>query len=170
MKNLKKVCMLFIALALMGCSKDENNDNPADNAQFTAAINGGTFTDYSAKLGFYNAEKGIGENTLVISITDENNNIIRIFLNGTGGLGNGTIKKIGNVDSNNFSTNVTIRDQAAQVTYSSTSGSITITDSRANPADSGYHLISASFNVTTSTNTGTDVTMTGTLSNMEYLN
>ncbi|MEZ4793445.1 MAG: hypothetical protein R2783_08310 [Gelidibacter sp.] len=171
MKHFKTLCLVFFAFVLISCGKDDDSvDNPADNAQFNATINGGTFSNYSSTLGFYIAQPGISENTLSINVTDSNNNVINMFMNSTNGLGNGTIKEIGDVDTNGFSTTVAIRDQVAQITYTSISGSITITDSRVNPADSEYRLISGSFDIVASINTGTQVTMTGTFSNLQYSN
>lgn len=166
------ILLLLVSLVFFtfSCSKDEGSDeNPAENAEFNATINGGIFTNYSATLGFYSAEHAVGQNTLTINVTDANNNIVRLFMNDTDGLGSGTVKQINNADSNGFVTNLIFRDQEAQVTYSSISGSITISENIENPSNSEYRLISGSFNVITSTNTGTELTVNGTFSNMEYL-
>ncbi|MEZ4801197.1 MAG: hypothetical protein R2797_00385 [Gelidibacter sp.] len=165
--------ILLVAFSLFlftfSCSKDDNkDDDQTAEPEFSASINGGTFSDYHATLGFYNATSGASANSLNITITDSNNNIINIFLNGTGGLNSGVIKEMNNVDSEGFVTNLVIRDQAAQVTYTSTSGSITISENREGPSDSGYRYISGDINVTTSTNTGTEVTITGSFTDFKY--
>nr|WP_321234199.1 hypothetical protein [uncultured Psychroserpens sp.] len=171
MKCIKPFAVLFLFLLITSsCSEDDNNNNPADNAQFTATLDGGSFNNYSATLGFYNAELGITNNTLNINVTDANNNVINMFMNSTGGLGSGVIKQIGDVDSENFSTTVVIRDQEAQITYSSISGSITITENRVNPSDDEYNIISGTFNITASINTGAEVIMTGSFSDLQYFN
>ena len=166
------ILLLLVSFVIFtfSCSKDEENDeDPADNAAFNATINGGIFTNYNATLGFYSADQGIGQNNLTINVTDANNNIVRLFMNETDGLGSGTVKQINNADSNGFVTNLIFRDQEAQVTYSSISGSITISENIENPSNSEFRLISGSFNVITSTNTGTEVSVDGTFSNMVYL-
>jgi len=166
MKNLKSISLLLLTVLLLACSKDDDSSNGAPEAAFTAAINGGSFSNYTANLGFYDASSTQG--TLTISITDDNNNIIRIFVNSTGGLSGGVVKQVGDVDSNGFGTNVTIRDQAAQITYSSIDGSVTISRNVANPDDEQQRLVSGSFNITASTNTGTTVTMTGSYENIAF--
>jgi hypothetical protein len=167
MKTIKKISILFIALVTISCSSEDDVKNPADNPEFNATLNGGPFTDYQATLGYAYAEKGISGNTLIINVTDSNNNTIRLFLNSTGGLGNGVTKTIGTMDSDGFITTVTIRDQASQITYSSKSGSITILENKENPADDQYRVVSGNFNVITASG-ATDVTISGTFKNIEF--
>ena len=171
MKHLKILTLLFISVVIMSCSKsDSEEENPADNATFNVSINGSSFNNYNATLGFYVAEIGISGNSLGINVTDSNNNVINLFLNASGGLASGTTKQIGDVDADNFATSAVIRDQVAQVTYYGSSGSITITKSIENPSDSDYRLISGTFNITAPGNNSTTVTMTGSFSDFEYSN
>lgn len=167
MKNLKAICLLFVFLVVLSCSKNDDSDSgEAVTPTFTATITGGSFGNYSSTLGFHSSNSSDG--TLTIAITDANNHIIRIFLNATGGLSNGVVKQIGDVDSNGFATTVTIRDQDAQITYNSTSGSISISGNREHPDESGRRLISGNFTITASTNTGEEVMMTGNFTNIDY--
>ena len=166
MRHLKSIGILCLSLLILSCSKDDDSSGDALEAIFTAAINGGSFNNYTAKLGFYDASSSQG--TLTISVTDDSNNVIRIFVNSTGGLSGGVIKQVGDVDSNGFGTNVTIRDQAAQITYSSIDGSITIARNIENPDNEQQRLVSGSFNITASTNTGDTVTMTGSYENIAF--
>ena len=166
MRHLKSIGILCLTLLTLSCSKDDDSNSDAPEAAFTAAINGGSFSNYTANLGFYDASSSQG--TLTISITDDNNNIIRIFVNSTGGLSGGVVKQVGDVDSNGFGTNVTIRDQAAQITYSSIDGSVTISHNVAHPDNDIQRLVSGSFNITATTNTGDTVTMTGNYENIAF--
>lgn len=168
MKTLKTLCVLFLSVLIFSCSKkdDDGGGGSAGEPEFNATINGGSFgNNYSAKLGYYSTTT---TNGITIAVTDENQNIIRIFLNETGGFDT-VIKEIGNVDDNGFVTNVIIRDQTAMITYNSTEGSITITENKANPEVEGGRVISGNFSVTASINTGDTVTMTGNFKNIAYL-
>ena len=78
------------------------------------------------------------------------------------------IKEIGNVDGNGFVTNVILRDQQAMITYNSTEGRIVINENKANPEMEDGRLISGTFDVKASINTGETVTMTGTFKNIAY--
>lgn len=166
MKNLKTLAILFVAFLVFSCSKDDNGSDSNVEASFTATIDGGTFTNYSAMLGFYDLQSTDG--TLTISVTDSNNNVIRIFMNSTGGLSAGVVKQVGDIDGNGFGTAVAIRDQGAQITYNSISGSIRITENVAHPDDSGRRLVSGNFNIVANNNTSADVTMTGSYSNLDF--
>jgi hypothetical protein len=170
MKNLKILSFLFISIVMMSCSKDDNKDNPADNAEFNAIINGGTFSNYSSTLGFYHAEIGISGNSLRIDVTDANNNTINLFINSTGGLDGPVIKEVGNMDTDGFITSANIRDQASMLTYSAISGTITIGTNKENPSDSDYRLITGEFNITANNSTTGEITMIGSFKNLEYAN
>ena len=166
MKTLKTLCILFLSVAIVSCSKkDDDGGGGAPEAAFNATINGGTFgSNYSSKLGFYSTTT---TNGITIAITDQNQNIIRMFLNETGGFDT-VIKEIGNVDDNGFVTNVIIRDQEAMITYNSSEGQIVITENKSNPENEGGRLISGNFDITAVVNTGETVTMTGTFKNIAY--
>ncbi|MCH2490710.1 MAG: hypothetical protein MK211_11230 [Flavobacteriales bacterium] len=167
MKNLKTLSfLLFLSVLILSCSKNDDDDGSAGGeAEFTAMIDGGTFNNYTSELGSYSATS---TNGLTIAVTDSNLNIVRLFMNATGGFSTGVVKEIGNVDGNGFATTVIIRDQDAQITYNASSGSITITSLRNGDGDN-FKLINGNFNVTATTNTGETVTMTGNFKNIEYL-
>ncbi len=165
MKNLRIFTLLLFSVLLHSCSGDDDSGVGDPAPTFNATINGGDFNNYSAEPGSISATSTVG---LTITVTDSNNNVIRIFLNSTGGFNSGVTKEIGNVDSDGFATNVTIRDQEAAITYTSNAGSISITGNSESPEDSNFRLISGNFDITASDNTGTTVTMTGNFSNIIY--
>lgn len=168
MKTLKTLCILFLATLVLSCSKKDDDGDGGDGAppaEFKATLNGGSFgSNYIAELGNYSTDS---TNGITISVTDSNLNIIRIFMNETGGFDT-VIKEIGNVDGNGFVTNVIIRDQQAMITYNSTEGRIVINENKSNPEMEGGRLISGTFDVIASINTGETVTMTGTFKNIAY--
>ncbi len=169
MKTLKTICILFLSVLIISCSKKDDGDDGGGSAgepEFNATINGGSFgSNYNVELGSYAADSNNG---VTIAVTDSNLNIIRVFMNMTGGFGSGILKEIGNVDDNGFVTNVIIRDQAAMITYNSTTGNIGITEDKENPENEGGRLISGNFTVTATINTGESVTMTGSFKNIAY--
>lgn len=166
MKTLKTLCIFFLSVAIISCSKkDDDGGGGAPEAEFKATINGGSFgSNYIAELGNYSTDK---TNGVTINVTDSNSNIVRIFMNETGGFDT-VIKEIGNVDGNGFVTNVILRDQQAMITYNSTEGRIVINENKANPEMEDGRLISGTFDVKASINTGETVTMTGTFKNIAY--
>ncbi len=166
MKTLKKLSILFLSVLIISCSgNDDDGGGSAPEAEFNASINGGSFgSNYSSRLGFYSTTT---TNGVTIAITDQNQNIIRMFLNETGGFDT-VIKEIGNVDDNGFVTNVIIRDQDAMITYNSSEGQIVIKENKSNPEVEGGRLISGDFNVTAVINTGETIIMTGTFKNIAY--
>ncbi len=169
MSTFKTLCFLLFSVALLSCNKDDESDSSGTDpeAAFNATINGGNFSNYISTLGFYDASSSDG--TLSISVTDSNNNVVRLFMNSTGGLNSGVVKEINNTDPNNFVTQVVIRDQTAMVTYTSISGNITILENRQSAEDSNYRLVTGNFIITASTSTGTNITMTGNFDNIKYL-
>ncbi len=178
MKNLHLTCLLFLSIFVLSCSSDDDNgsnENQIENqaeAQdpgFEAAINGGTFSNYSFILGAYLITPGNNGNTISIDAVDTQGNAINLFLNGTDGFGNDTVKQIGNIDSDNFMTNVVIRDLQSPVTYFSSTGNITITSNRQHPTKSDIRLISGNYNITASTIDGLNTTvLTGTFTELEF--
>lgn len=168
MKNLKTICILFLSVLIISCSKkDEDGGGSAPPAEFNATINGGGFgSNYESRLGFSsNDYTDIG---LTLAITDANSNVVRFFLNQTGGYGSGITKIVGDVASNGFVTGVIIRDQNAQVTYNSSEGEINITENRENPETESGRLISGNFTITANSGVGPTVTMTGNFKNFAY--
>ncbi len=90
-------------------------------------------------------------------------------MNSTNGFSVNATKEIANVDSNNFRTFVLIRQQSPQLSYNSTSGSVTITGNVVNSANSNQRLISGRFNnISASTSSGDITTLTGTFTNLAY--
>ncbi|MEO8933748.1 MAG: hypothetical protein ABI295_05525 [Xanthomarina sp.] len=175
MKNLHIITLFILSIITLSCSKNDDNNNndnsPAQQAAFQAEINGGTFSNYSFTIGYYEITKGTFGNTLSIDISDSNGELVTLFLNGTGGFSSGTVKEMGNNDSNNFRTYVLIRQQQPQLSYYSSSGSVTITNNREHPTESGYRLISGHFNVVASTADGNKTTsMSGTFTDLKYVN
>lgn len=171
MKNLRLIFILALSVLITSCDKDDDNNNtPLEGTSFQATINGGSFSNYSFNSSVYNVTKGNNGNTMQIDIADANGEQLTLFLNGTNGFANGTIKVMGNMDSNNFTTYSLFRQQSPQTSYFSSSGNVTITDNRAHPTESGKRLISGDFNITTSPiEDDSELTMTGSFSELEYL-
>lgn len=163
--------ILFLSMLAFSCSKDDNNDNtPAGDSAFQAALNGGTYSNYEFKMGVYEITKA--NNTLSIDIGDTNGTMVNLFLNGTDGFGAGTVKQMQNVASDNFTTNAVIRqpNQPQQITYFSSAGNVTITGNRENPEKSGHRLISGTFDITAGTIDGTNVTtLKGLFTELDYV-
>ncbi|MCX7547017.1 hypothetical protein OS188_03525 [Xanthomarina sp. F1114] len=174
MKNLRIFTILFLSVIALSCSSDDdntNNDNnpPAQDPGFQAQINGGTFSDYNFTVGVYEITKGTNGNTLSIDIADSNGEMVTLFLNGTGGFSSGTVKEMGNIDSNNFTNYILIRQQQPMVSYYSSSGSVTITNNREHPTNPGHRLISGEFSTIASSVDGNYTTsMTGSFTELEY--
>jgi len=172
MKILKTLCILFLSVVIISCSKKDDGDGggggSAPEAEFSATINGGGFgNNYAARLGFYSSDYS-DDNGLTLSVTDENTNIIRIFLNQTGGFGSGITKVVGDVATNGFITSVVIRDQDAQVTYNASEGEINILENSENPEIENGRLISGNFTITATSGVGPTITMTGNFKNFAY--
>jgi len=168
MKNLKTICILFFSVLMLSCSKkDDGGGDSAPEAEFSATINGGGFgNNYTSRLGFYSSD--YSDNGLTLAITDESTNIVRIFLNQTGGFGSGITKIVGDVATNGFVTGVIIRDQTNQVTYDASEGEINILENRENPENEDGRLISGNFTITATSGAGPTVTMTGNFKNFAY--
>ncbi|HBC04785.1 MAG: hypothetical protein CL528_12290 [Aequorivita sp.] len=169
MKTLKTISILFLSLVIISCSKkdDDNGGGSAPEAEFSATINGGGFgSNYSSRLGFYSSD--YSGNGLTLAVTDENTNIIRIFLNNTGGFGSGITKIINDVATNGFVTSVVIRDQANQVTYNASEGEINILENRQNPENEDGRLISGNFTITATSGSGPSITMNGNFKHFAY--
>lgn len=173
MKNLRIFTLLFLSIIMLSCSSndDNNTDNPpAQEAGFQATINGGTFSDYNFIVGIYEITKGTNGNTLNIDIADSNGEMVTLFLNGTGGFGSGTVKEMGNIDSNNFTNYILIRQQQPQISYYSSSGNVTITNNREHPTNPGHRLISGEFSITASSVDGNHTTsMSGSFTELDYV-
>lgn len=169
MKNLHFISILLLSIVVLSCNKDDNNDSPpAGESGFQATINGGTYSNYAVILGVYQITRGNNGNTLSIDIGDVNGNMINLFLNGTGGFGNGVIKQMGTIDSDNYTTNSVIR-QPGEDTYFSSGGTVKITTNREHPTVSGHRLISGTFDITARTIDGTNTTsMSGSFTELKY--
>lgn len=169
MKNFKTICILLLSLVIISCSKkDDDGGGSAPEAEFSATINGGGFgSNYASRLGFYSTDYS-NDNGLTLAITDENTNIVRIFLNQTGGFGSGITKIVGDMAPNGFVTNVIIRDQTNQVTYDSSEGEINILENVENPESEDGRLISGNFTITATSGVGPSITMTGNFKNFAY--
>ncbi len=170
MKTLKTICILLISVLIISCSKKDDDDGggSAPEAEFNATLNGGGFgSNYASRLGFYSSDYS-NDNGLTLAVTDANTNVVRIFLNNTGGFGSGITKIVGDVATNGFITNVIIRDQTNQVTYSSSDGEINITDNKENPESEDGRLISGNFNITATSGVGPTITLIGSFTNFAY--
>lgn len=170
MKNLKTLCILLLSVLIISCSKKDDGDGggSAPEAEFNATINGGGFgNNYASRLGFYSGDYS-NDSGLTLAVTDANTNIVRIFLNQTGGFGSGITKVIGDVGPNGLVTNIIIRDQTNQVTYNSSDGEINITENKENPESESGRLISGNFTITATSGAGPTITMTGSFKNFAY--
>lgn len=172
MKNLHVIYLLFLSMSILSCSSDDTTvDKPTEGPGFQATLNGGTFSNYGFKLGVYEAKKGANGNTLSINTADSNGKAINLFLNNTDGFKSGTVKQIGNVDSDNFVTHAVIRDVQPSVSYYSKNGTIKITNSRKHPSNAQLHLISGEFNIVASSADGTNTTtIKGSFNELAYTN
>nr|WP_321232476.1 hypothetical protein [uncultured Psychroserpens sp.] len=170
MKNLQFIFILALSIMMLSCDKDDSNDNPPlEGTEFQATINGGTFSNYSFIIGVYEITKGTNGNTLSIDIGDVNGEQITLFLNGTDGFNSGTVKQMGNIDSNNFVTYALIRQQEPEISYFSSVGTVTITKNIAHPSEVGRRLISGSFNITAaSIDDSNELSLTGSFTELEY--
>lgn len=170
MKNLRITLILLLVTVTLSCNKDDeqNEISAAQTPEFTATINGGGFTNYAFDLGVYAITKGTGSNTLSIDIADTSGVNVNLFLNGTDGFETGTIKQMGNVDSNSYTTNSIIRNTQG-VTYFSSSGRVSITNNRAHPTESGARLLSGTFIITATTiDGGNSTNLIGSFSELKY--
>lgn len=154
----------------MSCSSDDVKNDPSEGPEFHATINGAPFSNYHFQLGFYDVVKGTNGNTLKFSIADKNGKQMTLFLNSSGGFKTGTVKQMGDVDSDKFRTYIEIKDNQPSVQYFSQSGTLKITNNREHPSNSQKSLISGEFNVVASTIDGTNsITMKGSFNDLEFL-
>ncbi|SRX54874.1 hypothetical protein [Aequorivita sp. CIP111184] len=165
MKTLKTLSILFFSLLILSCSKDDGDDEGSTDpeAEFTATINGGPYNNFVAKLGSYSSDSTYG---LTIAVVDENGNTIRLFMNNTGGFSSGVTKEVGDVDGDGFQTSALFRDQATQIIYTANSGSLNIEKNNESNADPDNRVVSGTFNVTATINSGVTVTINGNFKNM----
>lgn len=166
MKHLKIITVVFMSMLVLSCSGDDDSGGGGDSdpvVQFSATINGSGYTNYLATLGSVTADGDVG---LTIVLTDSNNNIVRIFMNNTGGFNSGVVKKIGNVDGDGFGTNALFRDQGTQITYNSSVGSITIFENVQSNIDPSNRLVTGNFDIIANVNTGETITIIGTFENI----
>ncbi|MBU2927854.1 hypothetical protein [Winogradskyella psychrotolerans] len=173
MKHLHLLQIFVLALFMMSCSDDDNDSTQPlnDNPGMAATINGGTFNDYTFTDGTYNISLGTNGNTMSIDIADLSGNQVTLFLNGTGDFDSGTVKTMGDIDSNNFITYALIRQASPQNSYYSSSGNVTITSNRAHPTETGIRLISGDFDITASTlDDANTTTLIGSFTELEYEN
>lgn len=175
MKNLRLLQFLVFLTFMVSCDKDDNNDSiepplPKDPG-IAANINGGSYNDYTFIDTIYQITLGANGTTMRIDSGDINGDQITLFLNGTGGFDSGTVKNMGDIDSNNFTNYVNIRQlSSTQISYYSTSGNVTIIENRSHPTDAGTRLISGTFNITADSTTDDYTTvMTGTFTELEYV-
>lgn len=165
MKTLKILCILFFSLLINSCSNNSDDGGSAPEASFTGIINGGPFENYTATLGSYSTDSSLGLN---LAILDANGNTIRLFMNKTGGLAEGTIKVMGNIDDEGFVTNALVHHPDSQTTFNASEGNITISENRATPGEEYSNIISGNFTLLLNNNNGTSITLNGTFNNFEY--
>ena len=171
MKNLH-LFLTVLALFIFSCSSDNENSSstlPISESQgINASINGGSFNNYNFSDSIYQVTKG-ANNTISIDASDTNGNQITLFLNSTGGFSSGTIKDMGDIDSNNFVTYILLRQGNPEVSYFSSTGTVTITKNRAHPTDSGLQLLSGTFEITANPiNDPTTITIAGSFVELEF--
>ena len=171
MKILHLLKVFVLALCIASCSDDDNDSSPPlhDNPGMVATINGGTFNDYNFTDGTYLVSSGTNGNTMKIDIADTSGNQVTLFLNGTGGFSSGTVKQMGNMDSDNFVTYSLIRQSNPQLSYFSASGNVTITENRTHPTETGIKIISGTFNISaTTTDNAHSTFLIGSFTELEY--
>ncbi|RZN84190.1 MAG: hypothetical protein EVB11_01950 [Winogradskyella sp.] len=170
MKNLRLLPIVILTLLILSCSSDDDNNAPvSENQGINATINGGTFNNYAFSDSVYQVTKETNNNTISIDAGDTTGNQITLFLNSSGGFDSGTIKNMGDFDSNNFVTYVLIRQNNPQLSYYSSIGNVTITSNRAHPTESGVRLLSGNFEITANPiNDPTTTTMVGTFVELEF--
>lgn len=177
MKNLRLLQIFVFAIVMISCNKDDDNANNNDNEPLSeepgisANINGGTYSNYTFTDAIYLITLGTNSPTMSIDAADTFGDQMTIFLNGTEGFEAGTVKNMGNIDSNNFTTYVNIRQlSSTQISYFSTSGNVTIIENRSHPTEEGKRLISGTFNVSATSISGDNTTvMTGSFTELEYV-
>ena len=167
MKTLKTLSILFLSVLIISCSSNDDDEGgeTAPEASFTGIINGGPFSNYTAKLGSYSTDPSVG---LTLAVLDANGNTIRLFMNQTGGLSAGTKKEMGNVDKDGYVTGVLVYHADSQVTFNASEGNITISENRLNPGDEDSNIISGSFTLKLNDSMGVTLTMNGTFNNFVY--
>jgi hypothetical protein len=172
MKNLRILFILISFVIASSCDKNDDGSNaPIEGTTFQATVNGGNYSNYTFDIGVYAITKGTNGNTLSIDIGDVNGEQLTLFLNGTDGFSNGTIKQMGNEDTNNFVTYALFRQQNPLTSYYSTNGNVTITNNRTHPTESSKGLISGNFDITVSPiDSNIILTLTGSFTELEYLN
>ena len=121
-------------------------------------------------MGAYQITKGGNGNTLTIDNAESNGEMITLFLNGTNGFKDNSVKAMGDIDSNDFRTYGLIRQFDPQVSYYSSGGSLTITKNREHPTALGHRLISGNFSISaTSLDDANTTTLTGSFSELDYV-
>ena len=172
MKNLH-LLLTILTVFIFSCSSDDDNNSTtpvAENQGISAIINGSTFNNYNFSDSIYQLTKGTN-NTMTLNAGDTDGNQITLFLNSTGGFNSGTIKNMGDIDSNNFVTYILLRQNNPETSYFSSTGNLTITENRAHPTDSGLQLLSGSFEITANpVNDPTTITITGIFLELEFEN
>ncbi|GAB5398471.1 MAG: hypothetical protein Aureis2KO_00560 [Aureisphaera sp.] len=161
----------------VSCSKNDDNsdDNSTDNspageAVFQATIDGDTYSNYDFTIGVYEVVKGTTGNTLSINTGDINGEMVSLFLNGTDGFSSGTVKEMGDVDADSFTTFATVRQASPQITYFSNGGSVTITNNREHPSETGHRLLSGTFNITAATIDGINtLSLSGSFTELDFV-
>ncbi len=169
--------LLFLLLVNISCSNDDDSSNnnatnntPAGDAEFQATIDGDTYSNYDFTIGVYEVVKGTTGNTLSINAGDINGEMVSLFLNGTNGFDSGTVKEMGDVDTENFRTFATVRQSNPQLTYFSDGGNVTITTNREHPSETGHRLISGTFNITAATQDGNNtLTLSGSFTELDFV-
>ncbi len=175
MRHLFLFTISFLLLFNISCSKDDDNSNstentPAGEAVFQATIDGDTYSNYDFTLGVYEVVRGNNGNTLSINVGDRNGEMVSLFLNGTNGFSSGTVKEMGDVDTDNFRTFATVRRSNPLTTFFSTNGNVTITTNREHPSETGHRLLSGTFNITAATSDGsTSLTLAGSFTELDFV-
>ncbi|MGJ8548131.1 DUF6252 family protein [Winogradskyella wichelsiae] len=171
MKNLRQLPIFILIICFMSCSSDDDGENTSplnEDPGVSATIDGGTYNNYSFNDGISQIITGTN-NTLSIEASDTSGEQITLFLNSTGGFDSGTVKTMGDVDSNNSVTYALIRQSNPQTSYYSTTGNVTITENRTHPTEAGIRLLSGTFNISASTINGENsTTLGGSFTELEY--
>ena len=168
MKNLKSLLFVLLIICFFSCSDDGNEDATLpEEPAFSATLNGATFSNFQSELATVSAES-VGAN-LTITVTDKEMNLFRFFISDISDLDSGSVIEIGDINSEGQFTNVTIRDQANQVTYNAISGEITITNSRIDSSDEDINLVDGFFELILNNGTSSEtVTANGVFENISF--
>ena len=179
MKFSKLMLLVFVSMSLLSCSSnsdDSNDDMDDDDNNFVVPVidltingdrGGAVYNDYMPEINFTSATDF--SQTFRLDFGTPAGEVLTMVLNQTGGYAAGVVKEIGNRDGNNTETNGSYFDELFQNTYRATSGIITISRFDETPNENGVRIIEGSLNLSLSGPNNNVITVTGTFSNLSYV-